>query len=245
MVQSGSIEPFDLDFDYVMSVIKKHYQNIKSIEDFCIDANAIKELSLVLERQNEWIAHQTSTLYKDPFMLNQQLMKMDIGAIANTFLKSWHPLIEMEQISARTLAESMGYWGNLIPVDERWIESDADPIDTQFASLEDALSLGLISEEGFAEIIKYFWHELGEKVGVGGKIDYWDWIGADTYEETINRAYLTVFLVGEGYAKVEWDRLLEETFIVHNKELKPDRDGDQISLPVLVDYKEWEKWLQK
>ena len=98
---------------------------------------------------------------------------------------------------------------------------------------------------GFANIIKCFWQELGERVGEGGSIDYWDWIGADTYEETINRAYLTVFVVGDGYAKVKWDRLLEETLIVHNKELNPDSDVSQISLPVLVDYKEWEQWHQK
>ena len=245
MVQAGSIEPFDIDFDYVIGVIKKHYPEIKSIEDFCLDANAIKELTSVLERQNEWISYQSSTLYKDPFMLNQQLLKMDIGTIADVFLKSWHPLIEMEQISARTLAESMGYWGDLLPITERWNEPDLEPKDTEFASITEAQQLGLIPEEGFADTIEDFWRELEEKVGKGGEIDYWDWIGADTYEETIRRAYLTVFMVSYGYANLEWNRLLEETILVHNEELNLDRSSEKISLPVMVDFEEWNLWHQR
>jgi hypothetical protein len=242
MVQAGSIEPFDIDFDYVIGIIKKHYPEIRSIEDFCLDANAIKELTSVLERQNEWISYQSSTLYKDPFMLNQQLLKMDIGTIADVFLKSWHPLIEMEQISARTLAESMGYWGDLLPITERWNEPDVEPRDTEFASLYEAQKLGLIPEEGFVDTIEAFWKELEERVGGGGEIDYWDWIGADTYEETIRRAYLTVFMVSYGYANMKWDRLLEETVIVHNRELRLDSSSDKISLPVMVDFEEWDLW---
>jgi hypothetical protein len=242
MVQAGSIEPFDIDFNYVIGIIKKHYPEIRSIEDFCLDANAIKELTSVLERQNEWISYQSSTLYKDPFMLNQQLLKMDIGTIADVFLKSWHPLIEMEQISARTLAESMGYWGDLLPITERWNEPDVEPRDTEFASLYEAQKLGLIPEEGFVDTIEAFWKELEERVGSGGESDYWGWIGVDTYEETIRRAYLTAFMVSYGYANMKWDRLLEETIIVHNRELRLDSSSDKISLPVMVDFEEWDLW---
>ncbi|MFC1803963.1 hypothetical protein ACFL0D_08380 [Thermoproteota archaeon] len=242
MVQIGKIEPFDIDFDYVMSVIKKHYPNIKDFKDFCLDAEALKELSTVLERQNQWIEHKSTTLYKDPFMLSQSLMALDIGAIANLFLRSWHPLVEMEQMSTRTLAESLSYWGDLLPFDERWQDSLVEERETGTATRDEARQLGIISDEGFTEIIENFWHELGERVGIGGEIDYWDWIGAETYETTVYRAYLTIFMVGHGYANATWDRLMEEHKIVHNEKPRPDPGLNKISLPVMVDYQEWKLW---
>ena len=242
MVQSGKIEPFDIDFDYVMGVIQKHYPKIKEVKDFCLDAEALKELSLVLERQNQWIEHKSTTLYKDPFMLSQSLMALDIGAIADIFLRTWHPMVEMEQISARTLAESMSYWGALVPFAERWQDSLVEERETGVTSRDEIRQLGLLPDEGFSEIIEALWIELGERAGPGGRIDYWDWIGAETYENTIYRAYLTVFMVGYGYANAEWNRLMEEYTIIHNVEPRLDPSQAKVSLPVMVDYEEWKLW---
>jgi hypothetical protein len=242
MVQSGRIEPFDIDFDYVMSVIKKNYPKIKDIKDFCLDAEAIKELSLVLERQNQWIKHKSTTLYKDPFMLSQSLMALDIGAIADLFLRSWHPLVEMEQISTRTLAESLSYWGDLVPFDERWQEGLIEEGETGTATRDEAKRLGIILDESFTEIVESFWHELEERVGKGGEIDYWDWIGAQTYQTTVYRAYLTVFMVGYGYANATWNRIMESYKIIHNEEPRPNPGHDKVSLPIMVDYQEWKLW---
>jgi hypothetical protein len=148
----------------------------------------------------------------------------------------------MEQMSARTLAESLSYWGELIPFAERWQDNIVEERETGTATRDEARLLGIIPDEGFTEIIEAFWRELGERVGPGGRLDYWDWIGADTYEKTVYRAYLTVFMVGYGYANTEWNKMMEETTIMHNIEPRPDPGRDKISLPVMVDYEEWKLW---
>jgi len=241
-VQAGSGEPFAVDIDYMLEVIRRYYPETDSLQDFCTDAAAIRGLSEVLQSQNNWIQHQSTTLYKDPFLLNQQIMKMDISAIADSFLRSWHPMVQMEQLSAKTLAGSLGYWTDLIPLAERWKVSDVEMVDAGTATMDEARALGYIPEEGFVDIIEGFWHELEARAGAGGKIAYWDWIGADTYEETLRRAYLTVFMVGYGYANVKADRIEETVEVIHNVEPHPDPGQAKVSVPTLIDYEEWKQW---
>ena len=220
-VSEGALDPFAVDVDYVLSVIRRHYPKVASLEEFCLDASAIKELSNVLEKQNDWIQHQSTTLYKDPFMLQQQLMMMDVSAIAEAFLKSWHPIVELEQISAKTLGGA---------------------VDAGSATWLEAQELGLIPLEGFSETMAAYWAEMKEVSEGQGRIPYWEWIGRETYRETLVRAYITCYLVGYGYAIVEMDRFSDNVYLTPLEEQSGAETNRMISLPVMVDYEEWRRW---
>ena len=80
---------------------------------------------------------------------------------------------------------------------------------------------------------------MGEKE----KILYWDFIGADTYLDTLDNAYMTSFLVTYGYATLKIDPLEEETFIIPLKEPRSEISKSRmVSVPISVSHEEWLRW---
>jgi len=243
-VREAGLDPFSVDTDYVLSIIRKFFPRVRSLEDFCLDAEALKELSSVLEEQGNWIEHQSTSLYKDPFLIEKRIREMGAERLAEVFLRSWHPIVALEQISTTSLKNSMEYWKDLLPLDERWSREEPRVLETGRASLEEAIRLGFISERDFALELETLWAELRGRVGEEGKIRYWDFIGAETYEETLWRAFLTSFLVSYGYATLEVAPVKEEVYLIPYEEQR-EAQGPTKSIPIPVDYEEWRRWRER
>jgi hypothetical protein len=166
--------------------------------------------------------------------------------MVNVFLKAWHPLIEFEQISLNSLAQGLLYWEALPPLGERWKDFDVSEVSMGFASRDELIKQGVLGDREFSEELNCYWQELRDcvaKKGQDGKIQYWDFIGADTYEETVQRAFITSFLVTYGYATLEIDRLEEQVFI---KPFDKQKTGiltqQSMSIPIAVSFEDWQKW---
>jgi hypothetical protein len=100
-----------------------------------------------------------------------------------------------------------------------------------------------MAEKIFTEELEILWKELRQKTGENGKTAYWDFVGADTYEETVKRAYMTSFLVTYGYATFEVHRLEEEIFIIPFSKPRSLLGNKQaVSVPVSVSVEEWRRW---
>jgi hypothetical protein len=114
------------------------------------------------------------------------------------------------------------------------------------ATREELIRERILGDKVFSEELENYWRELKEKVkekGHDGKILYWDFVGAETYEETVQRAFLASFLITYGYATLEIHPLEEEIFI-KPFETPIAKIGTQqsISIPIAVSYENWQKW---
>jgi len=89
------------------------------------------------------------------------------------------------------------------------------------------------------------WRELKEAVGAEGKTDYWDFVGAESYRETLRRAYLTSFLVTYGYATLEIQPLEEKIFLKPNETPVSKTDAQPFSFPIPVNYERWRQWREQ
>lgn len=242
-VEERGLDPFLVDVNDIIAIVREYFPEWESMDELSLDAEAINRLASVIKLQSDWIRHRSTSLYTDPFLIEEKLRKLDRQRLARLFLNAWSPIIEMEQISPYSLSEAIKYWQSLLPLRERWTKTAFVKTELGAASREELIKQRIMAEKAFTEELETLWLELRQKVGENEKIPYWDFVGADSYEETVRRAYMTSFLVTYGYATFEVHRLEEEIFIVPFSKPRSLLGKKQaVSVPVSVSIEEWRRW---
>lgn len=248
-VEERSLDPFLVDVDEIIRVVREFFPEWEQPEDLCLDAEAINRLASVVRLQSEWVKHRSTSLYTDPFLLEEKVKRIEKEAIVEAFLGAWHPIIELEQVTLHSLKEALQYWESLPPLKDRWKEFPAPKETGGAATREELIRLKILRDKAFTEELENFWNELKKlaaEKGENNKIRYWDFVSAETYEETVHRAFMTSFLVTYGYATLEVRPLEEEIFIKpFEKQQKRAAKKQLVSIPIAITREEWEKWRER
>jgi hypothetical protein len=245
-IENHTVDPFLLNVDDIIKVVKEYFPQWVEPEELNLDSEAIHHLASVIKLQSEWVKQRSTVLYTDPFLLEEKITQASKEEMVSLFLKAWHPLVELEQISLHSLAEALQYWKRLLPLRERWPELAVPETAMGIASRDELVRQRVLGDKVFSDELENYWRELKEKVkekGLDGKIRYWDFVGAETYEETVQRAFLASFLITYGYATLEIHPLEEEIFIKPFE--KPEAKiltQQSISVPISVTFENWQKW---
>jgi len=245
-IEAHAVDPFTLDVNDIIKVVKEYFSEWEKPEDLNLDAEAIHHLASVIKLQSEWVKHRSTSLYTDPFLLEEKIRQTNKSEIVGLFLNSWHPIVELEQISVHSLAEALRYWGTLVPLSERWKEFAPDAVGMGVATRDELIKQRILSDKVFSEELEDFWQELKTAVQTKGKdckMRYWDFVGAETYEESVQRAFFTSFLVTYGYATLEIHPLEEMVFIKPFEKVHARIRSEQaVSVPIAVTFDDWQKW---
>jgi len=242
-VEERGVDPFAVDVDDIIATLQKYFPEWESSEELSMDAEAVQCLASVIQNQGDWVKYRSTSLYTDPFLLEEKIQRLDKEELAAVFTQVWNPVIEMEQLSPSTISEALKYWNDLAPIDERWQRNGPMQVETGATTREELVKLKILAEKTFREELETFWEELKQKIGVNEKILYWNFVGADTYQETLDRAYMTSFLVTYGYATLELHPLEEEVFIMSYTEVRSElAEARMVSVPISISHEEWLQW---
>ncbi len=245
-IETHQVDPFTLNVDEILQVVKEYFPDWEKPEDLILDAETIHHLATVIKLQSEWVKSRSTSLYTDPFLMEERINQTTKEQMLAIFLQAWRPVVELEQISIHSLVEAMRYWEALLPLRERWKELAPNEVMTGIVSRDELIKQRILGDKNFSEELEKFWQELKtivEHKGKNGKIRYWDFIGADTYECTVERAFLTSFLITYGYATLEIHPLEELTFIkAFDKPQTKTRSEQVVSIPIAVTCDDWQKW---
>ncbi len=242
-VEDRGLDPFTVEVEDLINIVREYFPEWESIDEYSLDSEAVNRLASVIKLQSEWVKHRSTSLYTDPFLIEEKLRKLSRQQLANIFLNAWHPIVELEQISPYSLIEAIKYWQSLLPLNQRWLKTETTKTELGSATRSDLIAQRIMTEQAFTEDLEKMWQELKQKAGKDQKIEYWNFVGADTYEETSRRAYMTSFLVTYGYATFEVHRLEEEIYLIPFTTPRSLTGKKQaISIPVSVSYEEWKQW---
>jgi hypothetical protein len=212
-VQSSSVDPFQIDIREKLETLKKHLPDWHLIDVMLKDSEAMQQLVAIVKLQDQWIKHRASSLYIDPLLLELKIRLLSREDLANSFVKCWHPIAQVDQLTPRGLEKAFVYWRDLVPMSERFRDEFGTygtvPGQMDFDELQ---SLSIFTKEQFETQLNRLNDELVQKAG-DNEIDYRSFIEAKTFEEKAVRAYLAAFLVTEGRANIRTDPLTEKIFI--------------------------------
>lgn len=244
-IEAHTVDPFLLNVDEIILIIQEYFPEWDQPEELNLDAEAIHHLASVIKLQSEWVKQRSTSLYTDPFLLEEKIIQKDKNEIMKVLLKAWHPIVEQEQITLRSLADAIRYWNALVPLRERWEQTMTTEVVTGTTSRGELVDQSILRDEAFSAELDRYWNDLKEKAqskGKDNKLLYMDWVGADTYEETVHHAYITSFLVTYGYATLEVIPLEEQIFIMPIQEPTSKLSKQGVSVPVTLTFESWQKW---
>lgn len=242
LIEKKGSNPFEVEVLELLATLRKYLPHWKALEDFTLDAETLNRLSSIVQLQGDWIKHRTSTLFVDPLLIELKVKMFTPQDLSTIFRKSWHPIIEMDRLSERRVQEAIEYWNHLLPLEERLLRFPEPQDNLGFTNLDELVKSRIINEETFNNLLQQFWLDLKTQTVDAGRIPYWDFIYAPSYEETVFRAYMTSFLLTYGYATMEINRIEEEAFLIPRAEPQELSLKEQmVSIPISIDYDRWKK----
>jgi hypothetical protein len=239
-VETEGTDPFDVDVKRFLQTLKQYQKKWRSLDELLLDADAIAELAKIIELQEHWIKDRSSSFYVDPAILELKLRLLEPQQLATAFMAAWRPIIAQDRLTPQRLQEGLDYWHALLPFDERAEDFPLPALSEAPIELEDLIKSCLFSKQEFDAALR----ELSIELEARGRIDYREFIYNDSFETSVQKAYLTSYLVSEGRADLEINPLEEDIFIspcAVNERTEADF-GRTRSIPVSVSYEDWRAW---
>src|SRR2546425_2258991 len=115
-IESSSANPFDVNIMEKLLVFKKHLPDWEFLDELLLDSEAIYELAQIVKLQDQWLKGKATSLYIDPLLVQLKVKLLSKQALSESFIKSWHPIAQMDQLSPRGLEKAFVYWRDLRPL---------------------------------------------------------------------------------------------------------------------------------
>lgn len=206
-VETSSANPFDVDIREKILILKQRLPELKLLDELLVDSEAMLELAQIVKLQDQWLKQRASALFIDPLLIQLKLKLLPRDALSEAFVKCWHPIAQIDQLSPRGLERAFVYWRELIALSERFKDQFGTyGVRPGVVDYTELVSLGVFTKEEFELGLTRLYEELLQQSN-GEWVDYRKFIRDESYEKKVRRAYLLAFLISEGRALLKTEPL--------------------------------------
>jgi hypothetical protein len=222
-----------LDVSEALGILRRHAGHLRSLKDHLLDIRALVGIAQVVGLQSAQLRFQSSSLFMDPEMARQKLTGLSRQQLAELLLLSWHPIVELEQLTPSMVKEATEYWRQMLSFFERRKRLQLGPLVMPGATGLGQLSEeGLVEEKGFTKRLEDVWEQLKVKSTPEGTVGYWAFVSGSSFTETVVRAQIVSFLVSYGFASLE-ER--DQSLVLRPRSKpQPPKDGSSLSFPIPI-----------
>jgi hypothetical protein len=166
-------------------------------------------------------------------MVKQKLDSLSREQLAEFLLLSWHPIVELEQLTLASTKEAKEFWEKMLSFFERRKRLHLGPfVGPSSTDLGELARMRVVEEKAYTRKMQDLWKELKNSAEKDEKVDYWDFISGSDFAQTISRAQLVSFLVSYGYANLL--RKGNSIFLVPKAKPDPHPEGSPLSFPIPI-----------
>ncbi len=232
-IENRRFNPFLLDITEALRIIRRHSNQLRTLDDHLLDMRAITSVARVVGLQSANLRFQSSALFVDPSMVQQKLDSLSREQLAEFLLLSWHPIVELEQLTLASTKEAKEFWERMLSFFERRKRLHLGPfVSPDVADFGELARMHVVEEKAYTRKMQDLWKELKESAEKDERVDYWNFIRGSDFAETIARAQLVSFLVSYGYANLQ--RRGNSMFLVPKARPDPHTEGSPLSFPIPI-----------
>jgi len=230
-VERSSVNPFEVDIREKIEILRRHLPEWKFLDELLLDSEAMLELAQIIKLQDQWLKHRASSLYIDPLLIQLKVKLLSKEELLEAFIRSWHPSVQLDQLTPKGLERAFIYWLELTPLSERFKEEFGN-FGTRpgLVDYEDLVELKIFTQEQFESKLREIHSELLE-ASKDDWVDYRKFIDDEAFEKKIVRAYMLAFLVSEGRATLKTDPLAGTIWV---RALKSKTPGEPRSVAISI-----------
>lgn len=234
-IENRRFNPFLLNIGEALNIVRKNAKNWQTIKDNLLDMRAVTGLAKVVGLQSANLRFQSSSLFMDPSLLKQKVDSMSREQLAQCFVSSWHPILELEQITEASTKEAMEYWNSMLSFYERRKRLNLGPFtNPSSTNIEELAALKIMEEKAFSRKLEEFWNLVKEKSAQHNKkIQYWSLVRSSNFAETVSQAQMVSFLLSYGMASLE--KQGSEMYVVPKEPpFTTSKNGSPVSFPIHI-----------